>query len=179
MLPLAIYFVHNARMRDWSDDIHAVLLELNGYMNRPDLDQAFLVRAGVKLDRALFPLLTRIGLSHPISVVELASLVGRDHSVVSRQVAKLEALDLVERRAADGDLRVRLLEPSAAGREMLDRFSAARRDFVTKRLGDWTAEEQRLLLDLLERFAGAIATFAKTDGATRSSGQRQSRSTSR
>jgi hypothetical protein len=31
-------------MSDWSDDIHAVLLRLNGYMNRPDLDQAFLAR---------------------------------------------------------------------------------------------------------------------------------------
>ena len=76
-------------MADWSDEIHAVLLQLNGYMNRPDLDQAFLARAGVQLDRALFPLLTRIGRAHPISVVELASLVGRDHSTVSRQVAKL------------------------------------------------------------------------------------------
>ena len=77
---MATLFVHNARMSNWPDDIHAVLLQLNGYMNRPDLDQAFLARAGVKLDRALFPLLTRIGLYHPISVVELASLVGRNHS---------------------------------------------------------------------------------------------------
>ena len=67
-LHLAINFVHNARMSDWPDEIHAVLLRLNGYMNRPDLDQTFLARAGVKLDRALFPLLTRIGHSHPIGV---------------------------------------------------------------------------------------------------------------
>src|ERR1700758_1797763 len=99
-------------MGDWSDEVHAVLLQIHGYMNRPDIDQAFLARAGVKLDRALFPLLTRIGLAHPISVVELASLVGRDHSVVSRQVAKLVGLGLVDRRPAKGDQRVRLLEPS-------------------------------------------------------------------
>src|SRR5580704_14412562 len=121
-------------MSDWPDEIHAVLLQLNGYMNRPELDQAFLARAGVKLDRALFPLLTRIGLVHPISVVELASLVGRDHSVVSRQVAKLEGLGLVERRAADGDQRVRFLEPSAKGQATLDQFAMTRRTFLTKRL---------------------------------------------
>src|SRR5271154_3219589 len=118
-LPLARKFVHKARMGDWSDELHAVLLQLNGYMNRPDVDQAFLARAGVKLDRALFPLLTRIGLAHPISVVELASLVGRDHSTVSRQVAKLETLGLVERQAAKGGQRGRRLGPSGARRAVL------------------------------------------------------------
>jgi DNA-binding MarR family transcriptional regulator len=150
-------FVHNARMSDWSDDIHAVLLQLNGYMNRPDLDQAFLARAGVKLDRALFPLLTRIGLYHPISVVELASLVGRNHSTVSRQAAKLEVLGLVQREAAKGDLRIRLLEPSARGWKMLDQFASERRRFVKERLGDWTEEERAKLLDLLRRFSATIA----------------------
>lgn len=143
-------------MAEWSDDIHAVLLRLNGYMNRADLDQAFLARAGVKLDRALFPLLTRIGLAHPIGVVELANLVGRDHSVVSRQVAKLEAQGLVERQAAKSDQRVRLLKPSAKGQAMLDRFAHARRTFLFERLGDWTDDERSNLLDLLRRFAATI-----------------------
>jgi DNA-binding MarR family transcriptional regulator len=156
VLFLATGFVHNARMSDWSDELHAVLLQLNGYMNRPDLDQAFLARAGVKLDRALFPLLTRIGLSHPISVVELAGLVGRDHSTVSRQAAKLEAQGLVERRASKGDQRVRLLEPSPAGWRMLDQFAATRRKFVSKRMGDWTDGDRRLLLSLLRRFSATI-----------------------
>ena len=154
--------MHNARMSDWSDEVHAVLLRLNGYMNRPDIDQAFLARAGVKLDRALFPLLTRIGLYHPISVVELANLVGRDHSTVSRQAAKLEALGLVERRAARGDQRVRLLEPSASGRKMLEQFSLARRKFLAERLDDWTDEERSMLLDLLGRFSATIANVEKT-----------------
>jgi DNA-binding MarR family transcriptional regulator len=150
-------FVHNARMSDWSDDIHAVLLRLNGYMNRPDLDQAFLARAGVKLDRALFPLLTRIGLYHPISVVELAGLVGRNHSTVSRQATKLEALGLVRRQAAKGDLRVRRLEPSASGWTMLDQFADARRKLLSERLDGWTDEERSALLQLLGRFADTIA----------------------
>jgi DNA-binding MarR family transcriptional regulator len=149
-------------MSDWSDEIHAVLLQLNGYMNRPDLDLAFLARAGVKLDRALFPLLTRIGLAQSIGVVELANLIGRDHSVVSRQVAKLEGLGLVERRPAKGDQRVRRLEPSATGWTMLDQFALARRKFLRERLGDWTDEERSTLLDLLRRFSATIANIEKT-----------------
>jgi DNA-binding MarR family transcriptional regulator len=163
-------------MSDWSDQLHAVLLRLNGYMNRPDLDQAFLARAGVKLDRALFPLLTRIGLSHPISVVELANLVGRDHSTVSRQVAKLETLGLVERRVVEGDQRVRLLEPSATGQRMLDQFAVARRKFVRERLDSWTDEERSTLLDLLERLAGTIGGIEKAAPVKGSSRRSRSKS---
>ena len=144
-------------MSNWSDELHAVLLQLNGYMNRPDVDQAFLQHAGVKLDRALFPLLTRIGLARPVSVVELANLVGRDHSVVSRQVAKLEALGLVERQAAKGDQRVRFLGPSARGQTMLGQFAVARSRLLTERLDGWTDDERSRLLDLLTRFVFAIA----------------------
>jgi DNA-binding MarR family transcriptional regulator len=150
--------VHKAPMGNWSDELHTVLLQLNGYMNRPDVDQAFLQHAGVKLDRALFPLLTRIGLAHPIGVVELANLVGRDHSVVSRQVAKLEALGLVQRQAAKGDQRVRFLGPSARGQTMLDQFAVARRGLLTERLGDWTDDERSRLLDLLRRFVTTITS---------------------
>jgi DNA-binding MarR family transcriptional regulator len=149
-------------MRDWSDELHAVFIELYGYMNRPDLDEAFLARAGVRLDRALFPLLTRIGLSSPIGVVELAGLVGRDHSTVSRQAAKLESLGLVERQSAKGDQRVRFLAPSAAGRKMLNQFSTARRKFLDERLVGWTDEERSTLLELLKRFSDTISTFERT-----------------
>jgi DNA-binding MarR family transcriptional regulator len=149
-------------MSDWSDEIHDVLLRLNGYMNRPDLDQEFLARAGVKLDRALFPLLTRIGMAHPIGVVELANLVGRDHSVVSRQVAKLEALGLVDRQAVKGDQRGRLLRPSATAWAMLDQFATARRKFLTDCLDDWTDQERVTLLDLLRRLSTTIANIETT-----------------
>jgi DNA-binding MarR family transcriptional regulator len=140
----------------WSDDLHAVFLQLNGYMNRPDLDSAFLAHADVKLDRALYPLLLRIGYAGPISVVDLAGLVGRDHSTVSRQVGKLESLGLVERHVVADDQRIRLLKPTAAGREMLAIFSKVRRRLLDKLVGDWSAEERHLLLDLLQRLAARM-----------------------
>ena len=43
----------------------------------------------------------------PIGVVELADRVGRDYTTVSRQVAKLESLGLVDRRGSAMDRRVR------------------------------------------------------------------------
>src|SRR5258705_9241587 len=135
-------------MDDWSDAFHSAFLRLNGYLNRPDLDAAFLAQAGVKLDRALFPLLSRIGLFGPIGVVELANLIGRNHSTVSRQSAKLEALGLVERRVEDDDQRVRRLQPTAAGQAMLDEFRRARQRFMDRNFSDLTSEERRALAEL-------------------------------
>lgn len=42
----------------------------------------------------------------PIGIVKLAERDGRDYTTVSRQVAKLESLGLVERRQSAADRRV-------------------------------------------------------------------------
>lgn len=138
-------------MTHWTEDLHLLLLQISGAMNRPELDDRFLARAGVKLDRALFPLLTRIGAAAPIGAVELAGLVGRDHSTVSRQTAKLEELGLVEREVSSTDRRVRMLRPTEAGRKMLAEFNQTRRRILEDRLRGWSDEDRRALLTLLRQ----------------------------
>ena len=140
-------------MRHWTDELHAILLEVTGVMNRPDIDARFLARTGVRLDRALFPLLTRIGAAGPIGAVDLAALVGRDHSTVSRQLARLEELGLVERSRSASDGRVRLLEPSAAGKRMLADFARTRRKLLEEHFKDWSAQERAQLIQLLKKLA--------------------------
>ncbi|MDR0457632.1 MAG: MarR family transcriptional regulator, partial [Burkholderiaceae bacterium] len=83
--------------------LHESLIDIVGAMARPQQDQALIRAAGITLDRALFPLLVLVQRRGPIGVVELAERVGRDYTTVSRQVGKLESLDLVHRRdnAAD------------------------------------------------------------------------------
>ena len=73
------------------------MLDLLGFLNSPQRDDALLREAGVDLDRALFPLLVILGVRGALGVAELADQVGRDHTTVSRQLAKLESLDLVAR----------------------------------------------------------------------------------
>ena len=148
-------------MDDWSDIFHRAFLRLDGCLNRPDLDAAFLAQAGVKLDRALFPLLSRIGLFGPIGVVELANMIGRNHSTVSRQAAKLESLGLVERRVEDDDQRVRRLQPTSAGQGMLDDFRLARRRFMALNFTDWTEDERRTLAELTNRMAMKMGDLLK------------------
>jgi len=140
-------------------ELHGALYDLAGMLNRPQPDEALLGAARVSLDRALFPLLTRIGRSGPIGVVELAELSGRDHSTVSRQVAKLEALGLVERRPGAEDRRVREATPSEAGWAVLGRIDAARDALFTRALADWSDEDLGTLSRLLRRLADQALTW--------------------
>lgn len=154
--------VHHARMSHWADELHATLLEITGAINRPDVDMRFLARTGVKLDRALFPLLTRIGAAGPIGAVELAGLMGRDHSTVSRQLAKLEELGLVERSQSATDGRVRLLQPSSAGRKMLAEFARTRRKLMEDVFRNWSSRDRTQLVRLLKNAAASIDSAVST-----------------
>src|SRR5277367_5279870 len=98
--------------------LHHTLVDLVGLMNRPQRDSALLREAGVSLDRALFPLLIVIERKGPIGVVELAELVGRDYTTVSRQIAKLDGIGVINRRLSKTDNRVREAVITAKGKEM-------------------------------------------------------------
>src|ERR1700743_2186567 len=98
--------------------LFAALMDIVGMLNSPRYDDVLLGEAGVSLDRALFPLLVRIDALGPISIVDLADHVGRDHSTVSRQVAKLQGSGLVARPVNREDQRVRAVSITAQGRKV-------------------------------------------------------------
>jgi len=142
-------------------DIHSAMMDLVGFLNRPQADDVLLREAGVSLDRALFPLLGRIGKKGPLGVVELADLAGRDHSVVSRQLAKLESLGLVQRRPAAADKRVREAVVTEKGAELVDRLDAARQRLAGPMLEQWSAQDRKDLARLLRRFVDEANTTLK------------------
>lgn len=156
-----------ARDDKWADELHAAFMDMVGLFNRPEPDAAMLKAARVELDRALFPLLSRIGLKAPISVVELADITGKDHSTVSRQVAKLEALGLVARVPSKTDQRVRYLGPSRKGKAILARLRAVRRKAIAGLAKDWDrAEREKFLetLKMLVRIGSEIAERSTRSG---------------
>jgi len=136
------------------------MMDLVGFLNRPQADDVLLREAGVSLDRALFPLLVRIERKGPVGVVELADLAGRDHSVVSRQVAKLESLGLVERRPG-ADKRVREAVVTDKGRALTDALDAARQRLAGPMLERWSAQDRKDLARLLRRFVDDANTTIK------------------
>lgn len=139
--------------------LHEALLDLVGVFNRPQPDHMLLQRANVTLDRALFPLLVRIGMRGPIGVVELAELVGRDHSTVSRQVAKLEELDLVVRSPSKLDQRIKETVVTKAGGRMVEQIGAARNKIFEEALADWSAKDRAELTRLVRKLADAAIGF--------------------
>ena len=88
---------------------------------------------------------------------DLAVDVCLDVSTMSRHVRALEERGYVERTVDPADARASLLTLSAAGRKVLDTAWASRRAWIDRSLADWSAEDRRILADVLERFAEALS----------------------
>lgn len=132
------------------------LVDLIGFLNSPRRDDALLREAGVSLDRALFPLLVALGARGALAVAELADLAGRDHTTVSRQLAKLESLALVERCDDDADRRRRAARLTGAGARIVEAIALARGRLLSHALADWSEADRAALADLSRRFADAL-----------------------
>ena len=136
--------------------LHDAVLDIVGMMNGPARDELLIREAGIRLDRALFPLLVLVGRLGPLGVVELADRVGRDYTTVSRQLGRLEAQGLVERRPSDTDRRVRAMVITPAGSAMTARIDTARDRLLRAGLADWADGEIDDLVRLVRRFADAM-----------------------
>jgi DNA-binding MarR family transcriptional regulator len=145
--------VRNTHMSDVLRRLHEALLDVLGIFNRPQNDVILLREAGVSLDRALFPLLVLIQRRGPLGVGELADWVGRDYTTVSRQVAKLESLDLVARRASKTDRRVTEAVVTEKGQAMSEMLDAARERLARNALAGWSEHDLEDLARLLGQFA--------------------------
>jgi DNA-binding MarR family transcriptional regulator len=137
------------------------LVDLIGFLNSPQRDDALLHEAGVRLDRALFPLLVALGARGPLGVAELADLVGRDHTTVSRQLAKLQSLTLVERHEGNADRRRRAAQLTNDGRTVVKAITLARRRLLLRVLADWSESDCAALADMTRRFADALIGSAR------------------
>jgi DNA-binding MarR family transcriptional regulator len=149
-------YVQHAHMSEKLRVLHDALISIMSTMNRPQRDEALIKAAGIRLDRALFPLLVGIERLGPIGVVELAERVGRDYTTVSRQVAKLDSLGLVERHASPTDGRVRMASITPQGKEMTAMLDAARERIARDIFAEWPEEDFEELVRLMRKFAGAL-----------------------
>jgi DNA-binding MarR family transcriptional regulator len=150
--------VQNTRIREQIGALHEALIEIVTVMNRPQRDEMMIREAGVSLDRALFPLLVVIERRGPIGVVDLADRVGRDYTTVSRQVAKLESLGLVERQAAAADRRVSQATVTPKGKAMTTAVDKARERLGCTIFATWDESDVKELVRLMRKFADAVSS---------------------
>lgn len=144
--------VQNTQNKKKLRQLHGAMVDLVAILNQPQRDEALIAEAGISLDRALFKLLVGIERLGPIGVVELSERAGRDYTTVSRQVAKLEGLGLVERRPSPVDRRINEAVITAEGRRMTDALDAARQRIAAPILAKWSEEDFGDLVRLLRRF---------------------------
>lgn len=148
--------VKNTHISRQIRELHGALIEIVSLMNRPQRDETLVQEAGIALDRALFPLLVGIERLGPIGIVELADRAGRDYTTVSRQVAKLETLGLVERRQSAADRRVNEAAVTPKGKAMTDKIDAARERMALAVFANWDPHEVDELVRLMRKFADAM-----------------------
>jgi DNA-binding MarR family transcriptional regulator len=149
--------VHNTHIRRLLPELHRSLIDITIMMNRPERDVELLEKAGLTLERALFPLLVLVERMGPIGVVDLAGRVGRDYTTVSRQVARLEALDLVSRHSSAADKRVREAIITPRGKAATDALDRAREEMALAMFGDWRREDFDDLVRLMRMLVNTMA----------------------
>lgn len=130
----------------------------------PRIHERMTAAAGVALDHSSFQLLRRLGDTGPLRASDLASQALLDLSTVSRQVAYLEAMGLVERHPDPLDGRASLLTLSRKGRAASSRLCDARREMFAEMLAQWPEEDVERFAELLSRFAHAMASLAERPG---------------
>lgn len=153
--------VQNTHILRSLPDLHRSLIDIASVLNRPENDAVMLEKAGLALERALFPLLVFIQRLGPIGVVDLAGRVGRDHTTVSRQVARLEELGLVERRAGQADRRVREAVVTAKGQAATDAVDAARGRMAVQLFDGWSQADFDDLVRLMRKFADGMGEMSE------------------
>jgi DNA-binding MarR family transcriptional regulator len=104
-----------------------------------------------ELDGPAYVMLALLQDSGPLRAGDLVASLGLDKSTVSRQVASLASLGLVDRAPDPVDGRAQVLAPSAEGTARLERIREARRARWEADLADWPTDDVATLAELLGR----------------------------
>jgi DNA-binding MarR family transcriptional regulator len=127
----------------------------------PRLGERIKERAGVETDRSVYYLLASVRDLQPVRLTDLAVHLGVDVSTVSRQVAHLEANDLVDRARDPDDGRASRLRLTGAGQDVLHRLGGAWQASVADLLADWDPARVAVFAATIEDFAERLGGMAE------------------
>ncbi len=109
-------------------------------------------QSGDGIERAAYVLLVHLVKSGPQRLTALAESVHSDPSTVSRQIAQLVRLSLLERRADPADGRACLLAATDEGHRVFERKRRWRNEHFAAMLTGWSPADLDTLHALLSRF---------------------------
>ncbi|WP_068621372.1 MarR family winged helix-turn-helix transcriptional regulator [Paenibacillus tuaregi] len=141
------------------NEIFRALIDIYSLINRPDRDKKMVAHAGVNLEAAAFRVFVGIGHLGPTSVGDLADMMGKNYSSVSRQIDKLETAGLVHTYPSSSDSRIRVSELTKYGQEINAKINLTRERIMREAMADWSEEEQSDLLNHLRRLFESMKKF--------------------
>ncbi|MFF5126006.1 MarR family winged helix-turn-helix transcriptional regulator [Streptomyces syringium] len=136
-------------MSDRDDSVETIQRELTAFARR---SRAAAARMHPELSLVSFALLAHLEDQRGCRATDLADRFLLNKSTVSRQVADLERLGLVERRPDPHDQRAQMLHLTARGTAALTQVSGHRRAAFRERLADWDEAD-------LARFAAYLLRY--------------------
>jgi DNA-binding MarR family transcriptional regulator len=119
--------------------------------------QGLLQAAGVGVPASHFPLLAALDRLGPLSVGGVAEALGTSQPGVTRQIGKLQALGLVESQPAPGDLRLRTVDLTRDGRQLVRRAKASLWPAIEAAVADASGPAGRSLLEQLAALEDALS----------------------
>jgi DNA-binding MarR family transcriptional regulator len=138
-----------ADRREAAQALERALSVLFGRARSFSLQVAAAVHPG--LDTASYALLVHLYETGPVRAAEIVERTGLDKSTVSRQIARLEELGLLERAVDSADGRARIVQLTETGHDRLAAVRADRRRLLRQRMEDWSTEDMQTFSTLLER----------------------------
>lgn len=103
----------------------------------------FAAQVHPELDSASYTLLLRISDAEPVRAAAVVDCTGLDKSTVSRQIARLEELGLVERVIDPTDGRARLVQLTEEGRRRLEKVREDRSWQLRSKFTSWSTDDIR------------------------------------
>lgn len=104
------------------------------------------------IEPGAYSILVRLASTGGERLTDVATAFGVGKPTVSRQVAVLEGLRLLDRSPDPQDARAQVLRLTQEGAARLDRARSARRQRFRELLQQWPEDEVTALADLLHRF---------------------------
>ena len=139
-----------------ADDVSSQLIRLLRLMERRQAQ--YQAEHPDAVERATYYLLVHLVKGGPQRAGALAESVHSDPSTISRQVAHLVRLGLVERMADPEDGRATLLTATDEGRRVFEENRRMRIERFAEMLSDWAVDDRRRFAELLGRFSTAFET---------------------
>lgn len=118
-----------------------------------------------ELSPGTYLVLTFLIAEGPCRSVAVVEAMGIDKGAVSRQVAHLMDLGLVERTPDPDDGRASLLQPTAEARRRLSRVRRERRSALDHSLAEWSDADLAGFVDQLARYNASLERVGSPDEA--------------